>query len=919
MSFATVEHKIRVFISSRCGDKYTIARKALKELLLSTGLIGEVYAYESEPASSENNVSSYLSYVDDSNLCIFLVDNQDDVTPAVISEQKRAKDTGKRQIYIFCDEREKCQTAMQKELIETQLCKFSVVHEFADFVKQAYYSTVQDIIAVYKKKDFSSDQNNETKEREDISANIYRTGDNACFIKSNLSCVSAVNNILYGLISSEGSDDKKEDTKIDKCICNFLHTVICTSPFEIENHTTLTNLILVLQPKNLHKFFNLRFEAVKYYYLGDYRNCINCLQSALQEGVNNKDVPNWLALDVAIDLRNLLGIEDEIKSRYSYKNEGQKFIDESPEALCYPEVDRFVSNYQSKLMDYYAKIHFSSPYEKNYGGVKPIFGDISKAFCVAVFNGSIIHLEEIKHYIVNIMTYLSDLYSDYSILYQLIRGAIITRDDKLLKVINRSYNAPSNILNSLDLNKIMSSVENIPFEHRRIQSKFLALKYFGYYFDDNSYMLYCDQMMEYSMNWIEDKNRLVCIAHSIFEFMVSNSKRIDNSRLLKFIFAVLDAKLIGYYNDCLKVLCCVDYKKISESQQEKVLKLLLDMIGDESQRSYLYYLDQAIIYFAKSTVLNLTILEDSLKNNMKQYYDSTYCLEMCSLKSTRLYEYIEQNISMAKDQNKRQGIDGGYITFGTDPLATINNIVSYAEFRIEEKVVNDIVALVFEIILNSGQTISAKIEALELLITLYNISPDYEEWSKIFKKLVDEKDSIKQFHVIDELEMNPQQTFLFVYNLLLNCYDKQHENELIDYLFTLDKENQYEIIQALKLLQRVFSYMSEVSFSTNFLSNCVCFLIMSSLIKERDVIFCAIKCLIAMSGYSSEQQRVLQCLSKIMDTGTADMKIAIVSRIKKIRDSNKYYTDYIIKKALADNNYLVRFAAKDCSQRDISD
>ena len=40
-------HKMKVFISSRCGGNYTIARKALETLLLATGLM-DVYVFENE-------------------------------------------------------------------------------------------------------------------------------------------------------------------------------------------------------------------------------------------------------------------------------------------------------------------------------------------------------------------------------------------------------------------------------------------------------------------------------------------------------------------------------------------------------------------------------------------------------------------------------------------------------------------------------------------------------------------------------------------------------------------------------------------------------------------------------------------------------------------------------------------------------
>lgn len=50
MTTNTIEHKVSIFISSKCNGKYEIMRKALKQLLLETGLT-EVYCFENEPAN----------------------------------------------------------------------------------------------------------------------------------------------------------------------------------------------------------------------------------------------------------------------------------------------------------------------------------------------------------------------------------------------------------------------------------------------------------------------------------------------------------------------------------------------------------------------------------------------------------------------------------------------------------------------------------------------------------------------------------------------------------------------------------------------------------------------------------------------------------------------------------------------------
>ena len=138
MNHTEIEFKLRAFISSKCGGKYTIARKALKTLLKATGLI-EVYAFETAPASSEDTQSAYLEYVDQSNLCIFLIDNEDGVPPAVLSEEKRAKAKGLRLIYIFCDETKKEKTPTQIEIQHSLSCKYDTAHEFSFQFHQIAY------------------------------------------------------------------------------------------------------------------------------------------------------------------------------------------------------------------------------------------------------------------------------------------------------------------------------------------------------------------------------------------------------------------------------------------------------------------------------------------------------------------------------------------------------------------------------------------------------------------------------------------------------------------------------------------------------------------------------------------------------------------------------------------------------------
>ena len=142
-----VPNKVKVFISSKCDNaedikngknKYGIVRKALKLLLEETGLC-IVYAFEEGTASSFNVVNSYMDPLADADLVIVIVDNEDGITNATMTEIGRVKAMNKKCIYIFCDERKKDITELQVELQSSVTNpRFAVVHEFSDIAKETY-------------------------------------------------------------------------------------------------------------------------------------------------------------------------------------------------------------------------------------------------------------------------------------------------------------------------------------------------------------------------------------------------------------------------------------------------------------------------------------------------------------------------------------------------------------------------------------------------------------------------------------------------------------------------------------------------------------------------------------------------------------------------------------------------------------
>ena len=149
MRDVTIEYKVKVFISSKCGGRYTLVRKALKSLLSETNIV-QVFIFEEQGPSSQHVIDSYITKLDDSDLCVFLIDNKDDVSDAVLKEQKRARELKKRVFYIFCDEDKKEPTQLQLEIRDSFREKYDVVHEFSDFIEKVYTGIMRDVVDIYR-------------------------------------------------------------------------------------------------------------------------------------------------------------------------------------------------------------------------------------------------------------------------------------------------------------------------------------------------------------------------------------------------------------------------------------------------------------------------------------------------------------------------------------------------------------------------------------------------------------------------------------------------------------------------------------------------------------------------------------------------------------------------------------------------
>ena len=142
--------KIKIFISSKCGDKgkYDNIRKELKKAIENTNLV-KVYLFEEETASTLTASQHYLWALEDSDVCLFLIDNKDGIPEGVQKEIDTAQKYKIKSLYYFCDERSTEKTVLEQSLMGATFAKSKTVHKFDDLLEEGFQAIINDIITVY--------------------------------------------------------------------------------------------------------------------------------------------------------------------------------------------------------------------------------------------------------------------------------------------------------------------------------------------------------------------------------------------------------------------------------------------------------------------------------------------------------------------------------------------------------------------------------------------------------------------------------------------------------------------------------------------------------------------------------------------------------------------------------------------------
>lgn len=749
-SIIAPDRKIKVFISSICGaEKYDKVRAELKSLIEATQL-ANVYMFEHEGASTLEAGNHYIFALEDSDICIFLIDNEDGITPGVQKEINTVKKHNIKALYYFCDENKKEKTPLEQSLMGAKFAKSKPVHSFDELSRDGAQDLINDIIDVYHYYCIGKVvARNEDEEIQVQGVDVAGTEKlqiptiKKSVLKNIDKCKERILSISMSSSYRSFPDEKKKSCAIDEWGERFLCVLFEGKSVKEFNVGMFLSELKKEQSDEYNSIVAIRWQAIQAYYLDDLESAISYLNEALKLA-KEKNQPTWIIKDILIDLRNLNYTLDTVKNCF-VESEAQKELSQSSEELYYPILDRIHDSLQGKYIEGLYKSKITSPYTVSIGNNFDSYGELlASSYVVSIYNGSLTQILLLYDKIRDFVFYLSNKYDDWNFKRDLLKFAVHEMNEKHIKGIQDYYPEVLNKLDSKDAAMIMDFSKNHPIKYKCLISQFYAFGAVGYYLDDEVYKSYEKEIVKNIKEWIDDDSGCVAIGSSILYAITGAAHRIPQDVLCEICCLFFEKHYSRWYMDLFKFISKrIDINKMSDESAKKLISNIISIINDDDERKRVDHASIFLCTLRKQNRELTTELDKVVAEKMPDYYNGNYKLETTEDEQTDFAEFTKKYLDDVRSSNASQGKNGVYSVSGIRSIAVIRAMLIEDGFCCDDNTIDEIVPAISETILESKESISTKLDAVSLLICIAVKYPDsYERNKEIFTKVATSTDKL---------------------------------------------------------------------------------------------------------------------------------------------------------------------------------
>lgn len=914
---AIPEQKIKVFISSICGrEKYDTVRAELKRAIEATGL-ADVYLFEEKGAATLPAGAHYSFALEDSDICIFLIDNADGISQGVQNEIDVVKKQNIKALYYFCDENSTKKTALEQSLMGANNAKSKTIHKFSDLSQNGVYDLINDIVTAYHyycKGKFSLNSifdNNELQHMDIVSLEKLQVPAIPKIVLENIDkCKEYILKFVLGQSYFLFSDGSEKCNKIDEWCAQFFPILFEGKSIKYYNVGMFLETLKEQQTEQHYGIVQIRWQAIQAYFLGDIAKCVKYLEDALTIAKETNQ-PTWIIKDILIDLRNQYLTLDVMKNCYS-ESDAQKELTESNEDIYYPILDRINESLYEKCIESLYKEKTQSPYTVTYGSELERYSELlASAYIISMYNGSLTHITLFYKKLKNFLFFLSCKYDDWNFRRDMLKLEIYEGKEKEIKGIQDSYPEVLNNLDANDAKMIMEFCDNNPVKHRKFISQLYAFGTVGYYLNNEDYEKYEILLVNEIKKWLNDSYAVVFIGQIIFRSLSGIAYRMSQEILAEICCLFINRRYTRWFRDMfLFIQNYIDLRKMSVNSSNMLIKHIISIFEDDKQRKQIHDTPH---FLGTLRIQNKIITEEidkKVAEYFPKYYYGDYRLETIEDEAQDLPTFIQDYIQRIQSNNDTQGKNGIYFEKGTRDIAIVRSILLKNDIDFDTEIMDSVISVVTDTLLVSKEGINTKLDAVSLLICIViKYSKDYKRNLHVFKKLVKNKEKIElpdrdiMSSNIDSISLKISLQFLFSAMDMDTYFDIL---ELMPYI-------QNDIPTTISVTRIIAEYL-EVTDNVILPQKVEAIVLQNVLqwlrLNHVDVRWNATRILLKMARTSENSAIVNHQLILLIDSDNVYIKNLILRNIYKESGISEVTRNYIIAKCENDANFVVRMVCE---------
>lgn len=906
------KQKIKVFISSICGvKKYDKVRAELKKAIEDTQL-ADVYTFEGKGASTLPADAHYTLALEDSDICIFFIDNADEIDSIVQAQIDTVKKYNIKAMYYFCDETQKEKTSLEQSLMGEHFAKSKTVHSFGELSKDGARALIEDIISIYHyyctgRIELKQNESDEVQGVEVVGTERFQLPTiPKTTLKDVDKCKEYILKFVLGYSPAKFPDKKEKTSEFDDWGMQFLPILFEGKSIKHFNTAMYLDALKEQQEEGHYHTVQIRWQAIQAYFAGDIEKCIEYLESALHYAKETSQ-PTWIIKDILVDLRNQHWVCCTMRNEF-FDTSAQKELMESSEELYYPILDRIHESLGKKYIDGLYKKKTESPYSVTVGNNLDQYAEmLASSLIVSMYNGSLTHILLFYDKIKEFIFYLSCKYDDWNLRLNLYKLAIFAGKEKEIKGIQDSYPEVLNNLTFGEAKSIMEFCLNHPIKYKQLNSQLLAFGAVGYFLNDKDFEYYEKTIVGEIKSWLNDGTSVLSIGQNIFKCLSGVAYRISQDMLSDICCQFIERHYTRWYMDMFKFIASrINMQKMSGKSAKNLVEHINSVLDSEEERNQINFAPAFLCVLRKQDSVLTDSMDKKVAQYLPDYYENTYKLETTENKKQDMPVFVRKYIENIKKSNETQGKNGLYFGHGTRDIATVRAVLLEKEIAYDTETMDRLISTVADTLLISKEDISTKLDAISLLICIaVKYSEDYIRNQSIYEKLFEQQESIedREYSVflsnIDGISLKIGLQFLYVsmgkdvYGNILELMAYIQEDVativavthlIIEYLETTDSVVLPSKIEAV-VLQNVLRWLHS---------------------EYLDVRWNATRIFLMLCRNPENRGIVNHRLINLVDENNVYIKNLIVQKIYDMDEISSSTKEYIMTKCRQDTNFVVR-------------